>query len=161
ASAHVRIVFNRMGLQGKDVVALMGAHTIGRGFQDRSGVCPFFSGEQGATKYTKVTSSAHGSLDLKKRDKGIGMAGGCSWTKNWLQFDNSYYRRPFEDANNKELLWLPTDEALVQYPLYKEDFVRYSKDQQAFFNDYAVAHKKMSELGAKFERYVFIPFKEK
>eukprot|EP01031_Cornospumella_fuschlensis_P033277 gene33277-40260_t len=161
ASAHLRILFNRMGLHGKEVVALMGAHTIGRAFQDRSGVCPFYSGEQGATTYTKVTSSAHGSLDMKKKDKGVGMAGGCSWTKNWLQFDNSYFKRPFEDVDNKELLWLPTDEALMQYPLFREHLLRYSKDQQAFFEDYAAAHKKMSELGAKFDRYIFIPFSEK
>ena len=28
---------------------------------------------------------------------GVGMAGGCSWTANWLHFDNSYYKRMVPD----------------------------------------------------------------
>jgi catalase (peroxidase I) len=34
------------------------------------------------------------------------MSGGCSWTRNWLQFDNSYYLRIFEELQflNKQQL---------------------------------------------------------
>jgi hypothetical protein len=59
ADAHLRSVFYRMGLSQKEAVALCGAHTIGRAFQDRSGVCPFSSGDQGATSYTSITSNPH------------------------------------------------------------------------------------------------------
>jgi L-ascorbate peroxidase len=113
------------------------------------------------------------------------MAGGSSWTENWLTFDNSYFKRnpnmemgsnrtigtditinegdensksKYESnsprANQDELLWLPTDEALRKSPEFRSYFHQYAIDQDLFFNDYALAHKKMSELGAKFS-FVF------
>lgn len=88
ADVHLRNVFYRLGLNNRDTVALCGAHTLGRAFKDRSGVCPFSSGDQGATLYTKQTSLAKGN-----DEPGVGMAGGCSWTRNWLQFDNAYFQR--------------------------------------------------------------------
>jgi len=143
ADVHIRNTFYRMGFSNKDIVALCGAHTIGRAFKDRSGVCPFTSGDQGATIYTRPTSIAKGD-----GVSGIGMPGGCSWTKNWLQFDNSYFLHTDEaDAN---LLWLPTDKALKECPEFKPHFIKYAKDEKAFFSDYASAHKRMSENGAKF-----------
>lgn len=105
------------------------------------------------------------------------MAGGSSWTENWLTFDNSYFKRNPQmemganktsglditinevDDNSKttsprtnqnELLWLPTDEALRKSPEFRSYFHQYAIDQDLFFQDYALAHKKMSELGAKF-----------
>ena len=72
-----------------------------------------------------------------------------SWTEKWMCFDNSYFRRT-GSADNKELLWLPTDKALNEAPEFKTYFIKYSSDQDAFFRDYATAHKKMSELGCKF-----------
>jgi hypothetical protein len=50
-----------------------------------------------------------------------------------------------------ELLWLRTDQALFDCPEFKPYFVRYAADQAQFFHDYALAHRKMSELGAKFD----------
>lgn len=80
------------------------------------------------------------------------MAGGCSWTRNWLQFDNSYYHRVEEDGNDaNQLLWLPTDQALYDCPEYRPYFIKYARSQEDFFTDYAAAHKKMSDCGAKFQ----------
>lgn len=59
AEQHLRSIFQRLGLTNREAVALMGAHTCGRAFQDRSGCCPFSSGDQGATIYTKLTAEAH------------------------------------------------------------------------------------------------------
>ena len=89
AEFHIRNVFYRMGFSSREVVALCGAHTIGRAFKDRSGVCSFSSGDRGATRYTRPTA-----MVKPNNETGIGMAGGMSWTANWLHFDNSYYQRP-------------------------------------------------------------------
>lgn len=65
ADVHIRNIFYRLGLNNRDTVALCGAHTLGRGFKDRTGVCPFSTGDQGATMYTKPTAIANVSdLDL-------------------------------------------------------------------------------------------------
>lgn len=55
---HIRNIFFRLGLTNRDAVALCGAHTLGRGFRDRSGVTTYTSGNQGATLYTRPTSIA-------------------------------------------------------------------------------------------------------
>lgn len=105
-------------------------------------------------------------------EAGIGMAGGCSWTRLWLQFDNSYFHRvcppfagvaaavgaespkgtaqPPDDGNDAQLLWLPTDQALFESPEYRPHFAEYAADQAAFFRDFGAAYRKLSELGAKF-----------
>ena len=58
---------------------------------------------------------------------------------------------PFSSLSSSELLWLPTDEALFKAPEFKFYFEQYAKDQNLFFADYSKAHRKMSELGAKFD----------
>jgi len=163
ADAHIRHVFYRMGFKNKEIVALCGAHTLGRAFKDRSGVCEFASGDATTTKYTNQNWCAKGN-----GKPGVGMAGGCSWTKNWLQFDNSYFQRIHDVLNESheknetdkddtgsggsgnDLLWLSTDMALYKSSEFRPYFMRYLNDEKAFFEDYADAHKKMSELGSKF-----------
>jgi L-ascorbate peroxidase len=144
---HLRNVFTKkMGFTDQEIVAISGAHTIGRAFKERSGTCPFGYTDSGASKYAKSTCIAR--ADGKA---GIGMAGGCPWTKNWLKFDNSYYTAYKEATNDDNLLWLPTDACLHQDPVFTPTFNKYAADQSAFFADYAKAHKKLSELGCKFE----------
>lgn len=146
AAEHLRNVFTKkMGFNDQEIVALSGAHTIGRAFKDRSGTCPFGYGDAAASKYTNS-----GCVVRKDGAPGCGMTGGAAWTKNWLTFDNSYYSKYKEAEEDPNLLWFPTDAALHTDPNFKPTFDLYAKDQKAFFNDYAKAHKKLSELGAKF-----------
>jgi len=146
AAGHLRNVFTKkMGFTDKEIVALSGAHTLGRAFKERSGTCPFGYGEVNGTKYTN-------SQDLVARSDGkpgLGMGGGASWTKDWLNFNNSYFLQ-YKDQD-PHLLWFPTDQALHTDPEFKPVFDLYGKDQAAFFADYALAHKKLSELGSKWE----------
>ena len=61
-------VFYRMGLNDQEIVALSGAHTLGRAWKDRSGL--------GAEK-TKFTDGNHVARGDGK--PGIGKAGGQPW----------------------------------------------------------------------------------
>ncbi|KAM3362990.1 L-ascorbate peroxidase 3 isoform X1 [Capsicum galapagoense] len=68
------------------------------------------------------------------------------WTKEPLKFDNSYFVELLKE-DSKDLLKLPTDKALVEDPQFRRYVELYAKDEEAFFRDYAVSHKKLSELG--------------
>ncbi|KAL3714735.1 hypothetical protein ACJRO7_006610 [Eucalyptus globulus] len=106
---HLRDIFYRMGLSDKDIVALSGAHTLGRAHQERSG----FDGP---------------------------------WTQEPLKFDNSYFVELLKEEA-EGLLKLPTDKALLENPAFCPYVELYAKDEDAIFRDYAISHKKLSELG--------------
>ncbi|KAK7282714.1 hypothetical protein RIF29_11702 [Crotalaria pallida] len=126
---HLRQVFYRMGLNDKEIVALSGGHTLGRSRPDRSGW------GKPETKYTK---------------NGPGAPGGQSWTVQWLKFDNSYFK-DIKEKKDEDLLVLPTDAVIFEDPSFKVYAEKYAEDQEAFFKDYAEAHAKLSNLGAKFD----------
>ncbi|KAJ0025908.1 hypothetical protein Pint_08147 [Pistacia integerrima] len=126
---HLRNVFYRMGLNDKEIVALSGAHTLGRSRPERSG---------------------WGKPETKHTKDGPGAPGGQSWTVKWLKFDNSYFK-DIKEKKDEELLVLPTDAVLFDDPSFKVYAEKYAEDQEAFFNDYAEAHVKLSNLGAKFD----------
>lgn len=142
AAEHLRRVFYRMGFNDREIVALSGAHTLGRAFKERSGTVENSYGKAGGTIYTNGDFVARG--DGKA---GVGMPGGKSWTKQWLKFDNSYFK---EGGTDKNLLWLETDAAVQKENGFKVWFDKYAADEKLFFEDYKQAHKKLSELGAKF-----------
>jgi len=133
--AHLRRVFYRMGLSDQEIVALSGGHTLGRAFKHRSGI----------PKLPQTSYTEKGPGETK---------GGMSWTREWLKFDNSYFRE-LKDAKegraDPELLRMPTDLVLFTDKKFKKFAKKYAKSQAAFFEDYAVAHAKLSELGATFE----------
>ena len=124
----------------EEIVALSGAHTFGRAYKDRSGV--------GAEK-TKFTDGSNQSRADGKEAKY--QPGGSSWTEQWLIFDNSYFKTiPNPDAD-AELLKMSTDCTLFDDEAFKPFAEKFRDSQDAFFESYAKAHKKLSELGSKFE----------
>jgi L-ascorbate peroxidase len=149
AAEHLRAVFGRMNFGDREIVALSGAHTLGRAFKERSGTV-----EQGYGKGTKYTMPP--SCPRFDGKPGMGMSGGMSWTTNWLKFDNSYFtqQRPVPMGGSgkemtDELLWLPTDAVLSRDPGFAPFFKMYAASEEAFFQDYAEAHRRLSETGSK------------
>lgn len=149
APTHLRAVFNRMGFGDEEIVALSGAHTLGRAFGERSGTTKKGIGAKNGTKYTGGGCPfAPPRADGKE---GFGMPGGASWTRRWLTFDNSYFKREYvSEPNPEDLLWLSTDEALHTDPGFKPHFDAFARDEGLFFERFAAAFAKLSERGARF-----------
>ncbi|KAG2446653.1 hypothetical protein HYH02_008224 [Chlamydomonas schloesseri] len=145
---HLRRVFYRMGLNDQDIVVLSGGHTLGRARPERSG----FGAEK--TKYTDVgpgtsTASPSGRADRPTTPKPVGQQG-TSWTVNWLEFDNSYFKE-IKAKRDADLLVLPTDACIFEDEKFRPYAEKYAADQAAFFADYAASHQKLSELGVEWE----------
>eukprot|EP01043_Picozoa_sp_COSAG02_P032340 COSAG02_NODE_2156_length_9643_cov_55.052761_9_plen_440_part_00 len=126
---HLRSVFGRMGFSDQEIVALSGAHTLGRCHLVRSG----FDGPW--------TSNA-----LKFDNEYFRNLMGLEWQpKEWegpLQY---------EDVATRTLMMLPTDMALREDPAFADIAQKYADDEAAFFEDFAAAFGKLLALGAPAE----------
>ena len=126
---HLRDVFGRMGFTDRDIVALSGAHAVGRCHKDRSGFV-------GPWTYAPTTmSNEYFRLLLEEL---------------WVP-KTPYPGGPkqFEDARTRSLMMLPSDLALVQDAAFKPLVVEYAHDRDAFFKDFAAAFAKLQGLGCK------------
>lgn len=138
---HLRKVFYRMGFDDEAIVALSGAHTFGRAYADRSGL---------GKEKTKFTD---GSMKQPRADGTDApyKPGGQSWTEKFLIFDNSYFTTLDDPNADEELLKMSSDRAVFKDEAFLPFAEKFRDDQGAFFESYAKAHKKLSELGSKFE----------
>lgn len=138
---HLRKVFYRMGFNDEEIVALSGAHTFGRAYADRSGL---------GKEKTKFTD---GTMTQPRADgtEAPYTPGGSSWTPKFLVFDNSYFVVLDDPNADEELLKLSSDRAVYKDEGFRPFAEKFRDSQDAFFESYAKAHKKLSELGSKFE----------
>jgi len=124
---HIRDVFYRMGFNDQEIVALIGAHAVGRAHTDRSG----FEGPW--TNSPTVFSNDFFVQLLKNK-----------WTeRKWAG------PKQYEDES-KKLMMLPADMAFLEDAEFKKYVEKYAKDEDAFFADFAKAWKKLIELGVSF-----------
>lgn len=119
---HLREVFHRMGFTDRDIVALSGAHTVGKAHPERSG----FEGPWTSNPY-KFDNDFF--VELLKG--------------YWTQKPGT---QQFEDPT-KKLMMLPSDLALIEDPGFRPIVEEYAKDQSSFFKDFAAAFQKLTELG--------------
>ena len=138
----LRDYFYRAGLDDLDIVALMGAHTLGgglgalgSGFEGAFTLTPDdFSNDffQNLIKYANVTDNgcnyfAPGVTPEMRDNKG------CFPTQQ-------------NDANGG-IMQLPTDRALLLDDGLLKYVKLFAEDEQEFFNQFTISMKKLSELG--------------
>lgn len=120
---HIRAVFGRMGFDDREMVALIGAHALGRCHTDRSG----FSGPW--TKSPTMFSNDFFNELLNQK-----------WTKKAWDGPLQY-----QDESG-ELMMLPTDIALLEDPNFRKWVEIYAADEQRFFDDFASAFSKLLDF---------------
>ncbi|CAF3687535.1 unnamed protein product [Rotaria sp. Silwood1] len=124
----IRFAFYRMGFNDREIVALIGAHSLGRCHTDRSG----FEGQWTLTPTTFSNEFFRGLLE-------------DTWEKrNWQG------PTQFEDVQTKSLLRLPSDILLIEDPQFKVYVVEYANNGSQFAVDFANAFGKLLELGVDF-----------
>mmetsp|Transcript_14584 Transcript_14584/g.50825 ORF Transcript_14584/g.50825 Transcript_14584/m.50825 type:complete len:347 (-) Transcript_14584:239-1279(-) len=127
-ASHVRDVFYRMGFSDREIVALAGAHALGRCHADRSG----FEGPW--TRAPTTFSNEYFRLLLDE-----------TWTEKKVKSGNVQLRNKADD-----LMMLPADLAIRNDPKFRPFVEEYAKNEEVFFKDFAAAFKKLIENGVKF-----------
>lgn len=128
AHDHIRAIFYRMGFNDQEIVALLGAHALGRAHSDRSG----YSGPWTFSPITFNNGFYKALTELK-------------WTeKKWNG------PKQYTDPSGT-LMMLPSDIALLNDPEFKKWVEIYAKDEKLFFEHFSAAYNKLMELGVPFE----------
>ncbi|KAI7941976.1 hypothetical protein MJO28_012003 [Puccinia striiformis f. sp. tritici] len=128
---HVRKIFYRMGFNDQEIVALFGAHALGRCHTDRSGF-------EGPWTFSPTTFSN----DYYK-----------------LLFDEKWQPRKwkgppqYEDKKTKSLMMLTTDMSIVMDKSFRNWAKKYATDEKVFFTDFSNAFSKLMELGVPEENF--------
>ncbi|KAI0159400.1 peroxidase [Pestalotiopsis sp. NC0098] len=125
---HLRDIFYRMGFNDQEIVALAGAHALGRCHTDRSG----FDGPW--TFSPTVMTNDYYTLLLSEK-----------W--NVRKWDGP---KQFQDKG-KTLMMLPADVALINDKAMKPYVQKYAADNDAFFKDFSSVIVKLFELGVPFK----------
>jgi cytochrome c peroxidase len=125
--SHIRQIFGRMGFDDREMVALIGAHALGKCHTDRSG----YDGP-----WTRApTTWSNEYFTLLKDPSG--------WRKRkWsgpVQYENK----------DRDLMMLPADMALLWDKGFKRFVDEFAADAEAFDAAFAKAFGKLLELGVK------------
>jgi hypothetical protein len=122
---HLRDVFYRMGFNDQEIVALSGAHTLGRCHLVRSG----FDGPWTRNPLNFDNEYFRNLLHLEWK------------IKEWEG------PQQFADVETGELMMLPTDIALKTDPEFRKYVEIYANSQEKFFEDFSAAFSKLLHLG--------------
>ena len=124
---HLRKIFNRMGFNDQEIVALSGAHALGRCHADASGYVGPWSG-------TPLLFNNSYFVLLK----------GLKWAPN-----DEAAKFQYKDPSGA-LMMLPSDIVLIEDPKFKKYVELYGKGkgaQDKFFADFSSAFSRLLELG--------------
>jgi catalase (peroxidase I) len=137
----------RLDFTDRDIVAIMGAHTVGRSAPERTN----FAAPRFGTQYTDKVIPGCGAK----------AHGGMSWTPNWTMFNNELFINIVASTPDPDLLMLEPgpDHAIRDDPGFAQFAKKYAESQDAFFADYETAHKKMSDAGVQWMPSFPVAFK--
>jgi len=122
---HLRQVFTtQMGFNDREIVALSGAHTLGRCHKTRSG----FDGPWTQDPLNFDNTYFTNLMNME-------------WTER--KWDGP---KQFQDPSGT-LMMLPTDIALKTDPIFKPIAQEYANDEAKFFSDFSAAFAKLLALG--------------
>ncbi|KAJ9446705.1 Cytochrome c peroxidase [Diplonema papillatum] len=125
-SDHIRAVFtDNLGFNDQEIVALMGAHAMGRCHADRSG----FEGPWTHDPYG-FSNGYYGEL--------LG--------KTWVPKVSSAGKHQFEDKETRSLMMLPTDLAMIKDEKFLPWVKLYAEDNDKFCEDFSKAYTKLMNL---------------
>lgn len=128
--AHMREIFGRMGLTDQEMVALLGAHAMGRCHTDASG----FWGPW--TNAETTFSNEYFRLLLEER-----------WSPKFTHNSKPWTGPDQYEDSTGNLMMLPSDMVLLGDPVFKKWVEVYAKDEDKFFTDFASAFSKLLHLG--------------
>lgn len=127
-SDHIRNVFYRMGFNDQEIVALLGAHAVGRCHIKNSG----FDGPWTFSPTVLTNDFYKLLLDAK-------------W--EWKRWNGN---KQYVDSATHTLMMLPTDMALVTDKKFRPTVEKYAADNDAFFKDFSAVISKLFELGVPY-----------
>ncbi|KAF5656894.1 heme-binding peroxidase [Fusarium heterosporum] len=127
---HIRDIFYRMGFNDREIVALSGAHNLGRCHTHNSG----FEGKwvNNPTRF----SNQYFRLLLSEE-----------WKEKTVPESGVTQFSSVDPNTEEELMMLPTDMALTTDPEFFKYVHLYAEDKELFFNDFKAAFGKLLELG--------------
>ncbi|ABN68611.1 cytochrome c peroxidase [Scheffersomyces stipitis CBS 6054] len=126
---YVRNYFKRLGFGDREIVALLGAHCLGKCHPENSG----YDGPWGP------------SFNMFTNDFFVRLLG--SW--HVRQWDGE---KQYEDDETNSFMMLPTDIALKEESYFLKYVKLYAADQDLFFADFSKAFATLLELGIEYPR---------
>ncbi|KAI5294477.1 hypothetical protein KEM52_003933 [Ascosphaera acerosa] len=137
-SEHLRFIFYRMGFSDQEIVALSGAHALGRTHINRSG----FNGPwvNNPTRFSNQYFKLLLSLDWRPTTLENGF-------RQFIYVDPDLTEE--EKKEEEPLMMLPTDMALLSDPDFAKWVHIYAEDKDRFFADFAKVFGKLLELGIR------------
>ena len=132
---HIREIFSRMGFDDREIVALCGAHALGRCHTDASGYWGPWTFAENTMSNEYFRLLVEEEWTIKKTHNG------AKWTGP----------EQYEDKSGK-LMMLPSDIALIQDSEFRKIVEIYANDEEVFFKDFSAAFAKLLEAGVPFPK---------
>jgi len=143
---HIRHIFYRMGFTDQEIVALSGAHNLGRCHSDRSG----FEGKwvNNPTRFSNTYFKLLLVNDWKKKRLENGL-------EQYVYVEDDIPDDDDEEAAEEpeELMMLPTDIALIHDPSFRPWVELYAEHKDIFFDHFAKVFAKLLELGIRRDKH--------